>query len=93
MKIGNKEFDLKKKNVRKYNELPKDYTFRGGEIVYLEEKRKKATQDHISYAVKQGDSMYTISQMFGIKLKNLYQLNGMKEDAPAPNVGDIIWLR
>lgn len=88
-----KEFDLKKKNVRKYNELPKDYTFRGGEIVYLEEKRKKATQDHISYAVKQGDSMYTISQMFGIKLKNLYQLNGMKEDAPAPNVGDIIWLR
>ena len=47
-----KEFDIKKKNVRKYNELPKDYEFQGGEIVYLEEKRKKATKDHISYIVK-----------------------------------------
>ena len=88
-----KEFDLKKKNVRKYNELPKDYRFNGGEIVYLEEKRKKATKDHISYTVKEGDSMYGISQMFGVKLKNLYKLNGLDPETASLRVGDIIWLR
>ena len=88
-----KEFDIKKKNVRKYNELPKDYEFRGGEIVYLEEKRKKATKDHISYIVKEGDSMYSISQMFGIKMKNLYKLNKLDPETAEIQVGDIIWLR
>ena len=88
-----KEFDIKKKNVRKYNELPKDYEFRGGEIVYLEEKRKKATKDHISYIVKEGDSMYSISQMFGIKIKNLYKLNKLDPETAEIQVGDIIWLR
>lgn len=88
-----KEFDLKKKNVRKYNELPKDYRFSGGEIVYLEEKRKKATKDHISYTVKEGDSMYSVSQKFGVKLKNLYKLNGLDPENASLRVGDIIWLR
>lgn len=88
-----KEFDLKKKNVRKYNELPKDYRFSGGEIVYLEEKRKKATKDHISYTVKEGDSMYSVSQKFGVKLKNLYKLNGLDPETASLRVGDIIWLR
>ena len=87
------EFDISSRKLRKYNELPKDYTFRGGEVVYLEEKRKKATKDHIVYVVKSGDSMYSISQMFGIKLKYLYKMNKMDEDAPAPKVGDILRLR
>ena len=30
-----KEFDLSKKKVRTFNELPKDYEFAGGEVVYL----------------------------------------------------------
>ena len=84
---------MKKKNVRKYNELPKDYRFSGGEIVYLEEKRKKATKDHISYTVKEGDSMYSVSQKFGVKLKNLYKLNGLDPETASLRVGDIIWLR
>ena len=87
------EFDISSRKLRKYNELPKDYVFRGGEVIYLEEKRKKATKDHIVYVVKAGDSMYSISQMFGIKLKYLYKMNKMDEDAPAPKVGDILRLR
>lgn len=42
-----KEFDISHRKLRKYNELPKDYVFRGGEIVYLEEKRRRATKDHV----------------------------------------------
>ena len=88
-----KELGISRKKIRKYNELPKDYEFKGGEIVYLEEKRRRATKDHIFHTVRPGDSMYSISQMYGIRLSRLYKMNKMKEDAPAPNVGDVLRLR
>lgn len=88
-----REFDMSSRKIRSYNELPKDYEFQGGEIIYLEEKAKRATKDHILYVVKAGDSMYSISQKFGIRLKYLYRMNDMRDDAPAPKVGDIIRLR
>lgn len=88
-----KELGISRKKIRKYNELPKDYEFKGGEIVYLEEKRRRATKDHILHIVRQGDSMYSISQKYGIRLSRLYKMNKMKSEAPAPKVGDILRLR
>lgn len=88
-----KELGISRKKLRKYNELPKDYEFTGGEIVYLEKKNKKATKDNIVYVVREGDSMYSISQKFGIRLKNLYKMNKMKPESLAPKVGDILRLR
>lgn len=88
-----KEFDISRKKLRKYNELPKDYVFRGGEIIYLEKKRRRATKEYIVYVVKPGDSMYSVSQKFGIRLKRLYKMNDMSPEAPAPQVGDILRLR
>ena len=87
------ELGISKKKLRTYNELPKNYQFMGGEIVYLEKKRRRATKEYIVYVVRQGDSMYSISQKFGIRLKNLYKLNKMEPDSPAPKVGDILRLR
>ncbi len=88
-----KEFDISHKKIRKYNELPKDYVFEGGEIVYLEQKRRRATKEYIVYVVRDGDSMYSISQKFGVRLERLYKMNKMSPDAPAPEVGDILRLR
>lgn len=88
-----KEFDISRKKVRTYNDLPKDFEFQGGEIIYLEKKHRKATKDHVVYVVKDGDSMYTISQKFGIRLSRLYKMNKMKPDAPVPQVGEILRLR
>ena len=45
------------------------------------------------HIVKRGDSMYSIAQTYGIRLDRLYKLNKMAADAPAPKVGDRIWLR
>ncbi len=88
-----KEFDIKKKRIRTYNELPKGYKFQGGEIVYLEEKNRHGADGFVSYVVRPGDSMYSISQKFGIKLKRLYRLNGLGEDDGVPPAGTIIWLQ
>lgn len=88
-----KEMGISKKKIRKYNELPKDYKFQGGEIIYLEKKRSRATKDHICYTVRPGDSMYSISQKFGVRLSRLYKMNNMKPESPAPKVGEILRLR
>ena len=87
------EFDISQKKLRKYNDLYKGYALQVGDILYLEKKNKKADKEHIVHVLRAGESMYSISQKYGIRLKNLYKLNKMDEEAPAPEVGTILRLR
>lgn len=88
-----KEFDISQKKLRKYNDLYKGYELRPGDILYLEKKNRKAQKEHIVHVLRAGESMYLISQKYGIRLKNLYKLNKMDADEPAPEVGTILRLR
>ena len=87
------EFDISQKKLRKYNDLYKGYALQVGDILYLEKKNKKADKEHIVHVLRAGESMYSISQKYGIRLKNLYKLNKMDENDPAPEVGTILRLR
>ena len=87
-----KEFGISRRKLVKYNDLHRDYTIVDGDIIYLKKKNKKVTGDYTVYVVKDGDSMHTISQKFGIRLKNLYKLN-KKDSEYVPEVGDMIWLK
>ena len=80
------------KKLVKYNDLHKEYTLEVGDIIYLKEKRKKAAKPHTVYIVKDGDSMHTISQKYGIRLKNLYKMN-RKDAEYVPEIGDRLRLR
>ena len=86
-----KELGVSARNLRTYNDLHKGYTFEEGEAVYLQKKHKRSPS-HISYTVRSGDSMHTISQMYGVRLTSLYSLNTLPDDY-IPQVGDIIWLQ
>ena len=88
-----KEFDISQRKLRKYNDLYKGYTLQVGDILYLEKKNKKAGKEHIVHVLRAGESMYSISQKYGIRLKNLYKLNKMDVEDPAPEVGTILRLR
>ena len=88
-----KELDISLKKLRKYNDLYKGYALQVGDILYLEKKNRKAGKEHIVHVLRAGESMYSISQKYGIRLKNLYKLNKMDEDDPAPEVGTILRLR
>ena len=88
-----KEFDISQGKLRKYNDLYKGYALQVGDILYLEKKNKKADKEHIVHVLRAGESMYSISQKYGIRLKNLYKLNKMDEGDPAPEVGAILRLR
>ena len=88
-----KEFDISQSKLRKYNDLYKGYTLQVGDILYLEKKNKKASKEHIVHVLRAGESMYSISQKYGIRLKNLYKLNKMDAEDPSPEVGTILRLR
>ena len=88
-----KEFDISQKKLRKYNDLYKGYELQPGDILYLEKKNRKAQKEHIVHVLRAGESMYLISQKYGIRLNNLYKLNKMDADEPAPEVGTILRLR
>ena len=92
-KYISKEFDISQKKLRKYNDLYKGYALQVGDILYLEKKNKKADKEYIVHVLRAGESMYSISQKYGIRLKNLYKLNKMDADDPAPEVGAILRLR
>ena len=86
------EFDVSWKKLVKYNDLHEEYTLEAGDIIYLKKKNKKAQKPYKEYIVRDGDSMHSISQKFGIRLKNLYKMNKLDGDY-VPEVGDKSKLR
>jgi hypothetical protein len=86
------DMGFKTKNLLKYNEVPKGFPLKKGDIVYLEKKKKRADDKYALYTVKIGDSMHGISQRYGIRLKDLYRLNGKARDY-VPSEGDVLRLR
>ncbi len=84
------DFDMLAWQIYKYNDLTKEDCIKQGQTIYLQPKRKKADAEF--HIVKQNETMYYISQLYGIKLKYLYKGNIISENAQ-PYVGQKIWLR
>lgn len=78
--------------VYKYNELSREAQPEKGQVIYLQPKRNKAEIGNDFHFVKEGETMYMISQKYGIKLKKLYKKNRM-EEGEQPEAGQKIWLR
>lgn len=86
------DLGFKAKDLLKYNEIPAGFPLVQGDIIYLEKKKKQADEPHYTHVVRSGDSMYSISQRYGIQLSSLYKLNKKKEDY-VPQVDNILFLR
>lgn len=73
------ELDVSYRKLASYNERKKNDLLEEGEIVWLQKKRRKAPKEFKNrpHRVEAGESMYTISQRYGIQLKSLYKLNGL----------------
>ena len=87
-----KEFGFKEKNLLKYNEVPEDFPLSEGDIVYFQKKKPRADRPYFEHEVQIGESMYSISQKYGIQLRNLYRLN-KKSYEYVPEEGDLLKLR
>lgn len=85
-----RDFNVSVKNLLKYNDLPKPTSLKPGQIVYLEPKRRKGTAPN--HQIQTGETMYSISQFYGIKMKMLYKRNDLQEGVE-PKKGTVLRLR
>lgn len=88
-----KEFDVSRRKLIKYNDLYKNYNIKAGDIIYLEKKRNKGTKEHRFHTTAQGESLYSISQKYGIRLKSIFKMNPEYESYTTLKVGDVVILR
>jgi len=87
-----REYGVFRWEIRRYNEIGKDEDVQPGQVVFLQPKRKRAESGYTLHTAEDGETMYSISQMYGIKLKWLYKRNRM-ESGTQPMVGQEVWLR
>lgn len=87
-----KELELLPWQLAKYNEISKDSSLKEGQEIYIQPKRNRAEINHSVHVVEKGETMYSISQMYGVKLKKLYRKNRLKQ-GEQPEVGQVIYLR
>ena len=69
------KYDISQAKLLEYNETTNKDDLKEGDIVYIEKKRKKYHGAQDDYRVRKGDTLYQISQLFGIRLSNLAKMN------------------
>lgn len=70
-----KEFGVRETKLRRMNDLPKYHELKKGDIIYLQSKRSKADAEFKVHTVRAGESMWSISQRYGVTIKSLLRRN------------------
>ena len=88
-----KEIGISYRKLAKYNERNRKDNLVACEIIWLKKKRSKAPKEYKRrpHIVKNGESMYSIAQQYGIRLKSLYKKNHLDADYQL-RVGDRLKL-
>ena len=89
-----KEVGISWRKLARYNERDKHTILRKGDIIYLKKKRSKAPKQYKGrpHVIKPGESMYVISQKYGIRLEKLYKMNHLDPNIPV-SIGTRLRLR
>lgn len=85
-----KKGDIDLSRFLKYNDIQITDPIIDGQVYYYKKKRAKA-QAHY-YVAQPGETLWSISQKFGIRLKKLMVKNRMREEKEL-QAGRVLWLR
>jgi len=77
-----REYGMTLNLLRRFNEAERKFVPPEGTLVFLERKKSRADKEHRTYVVKKGDSLWSISQQFGVRMKPLAKRNGLSDDNP-----------
>lgn len=85
------EIGINYKKIAKYNERGSDDPVIPGEAIFLKKKQNHALKFFKGkfHTVREGESLYSISQMYGIRLKSLYKMNRLDKNYQI-KVGDVL---
>jgi LysM repeat protein len=84
------DLDIAAWQIKLYNDLQNNDTIKEGQKIYIQPKRARAAE--ASHTVAKGETMWSISQQHGIKLKKLYKKN-MMTPGSEPSPGQKLKLR
>lgn len=87
-----REYGMQLRLLRRFNEVDRKFTVPSGTLVFLERKKARADSEHRTYVVKRGDSLWSISQQFGIRMNSLATRNRLGDGNPL-TVGMTLILR
>lgn len=85
------EFKINVRQLRKWNDLPKNYQLKEGEIIYLQAKRSKADKTHPIHKVQTGESLHSIAQRYGVTVSSIIKRN--KLNSATVRKGQVLKLR
>lgn len=77
-----KEFDISRAALRRYNDLDRRYIPESGSVIYLEKKNRKSSKEYSMHVVRAGENLWSISQIYGVKMKVLISRNNLGEGNP-----------
>lgn len=86
------KYDISPSELFEYNEITSENEIREGDIVFLGKKKNKYKGPQDFYTVKEGETLYSISQLFGIKLASLEKMNH-KDSFSSLEVGEKLVLK
>ena len=69
------KYDIPQYKILAFNEITDETSLNEGDVVYLQNKKNKYTGIQDYYRAKSDDTLYAISQQFGIKMSSLAKMN------------------
>ncbi len=74
-----KDLNIYAWQIHKYNDLNKKDKLVAGQMVYVQPKKRKASVK--THTVKENETLYSISQLYGVKLKILAKRNKLDKNS------------
>lgn len=88
------EMEIWASQIYRYNEIEEGTVFNRGDIIYLQPKRRRGKEKY--HIVEEGETLFDISQKYGVRIKYLYRRNddlGDKDKNEEIEAGKKIVLR
>lgn len=86
------KYDIPKYKILEYNETTNEKDIKEGDVVFLAKKKNKYEKSLDFHRVKKGETLYQISQQYGIKQASLMKIN-KKSLFSSLSEGEKIWLK
>jgi membrane-bound lytic murein transglycosylase D len=83
--------EIDKDDFKYYNDLRSFDKIIAGQVYYLRKKRRKAKVPY--HTVQWGETLWEISQRYGIAMKHLLKKNGFESASTALIPGRVLWMR
>lgn len=87
-----KLFEMSESTIRKYNDVDSSTPLKAGDIVYVTRKSARWQGNDLLHKVTEGETLYMLSQIYGIRLNQLSKMNRIRPTDPL-KVGQTIRLR